>query len=1112
MQIKVWWPLLFVATIFITAVLIFPSDLRLADLLGRAGRTEEAVQRYIGLLEKHPDREDLRVDLGRLYIARGELKKAVEQIDRVGLDYFSDLATLQNLADVYSNLSEKAKTVAAYERMAALNPTDFDVRRNLADAYQWNGQNGEAHEIYADLHSRNPEDLELSDKLISLNLAAGNYEQTLHYLKEHVERDPSDLRKRELLGNLYLQNGQRQFAAVELEQVLNLEPDNTVLRQRLAELYVWLENRPRAVAHYEYLVSHNMMNSDYFDRLIKLTRNEWPETATRYFKYRLRYLPNDHLLREELYDHYLHLGMTDEAVEQMRLLVDKNPDEPSYLHDLAYLYKDVQEPELATETFERLVAAGFLTREMFEELKVAYLENKDYDSLVSLYEKARATDHYDLEKQKEHAYFLAFTERYEEAIKGYEDVVQIDPYDARSRADLAQLYRISDRDEAALAVIMDGVEKYATYDEVFLVYAAQVLEFKGKYDESLTLYQHLADLKPENQSYQRSLIQLYIARKDFKEAARRYDTLLASNPDDLGLKLGRASLYWLQDDPDRVRSLVAAIARENAGDPAIDRTIAQFYFERSFFSEAIAHVQAALRESPRDSTALRMLGLAYAWNNQPREAKEALLAYHSLYPHDYYTHYHLGILFDDENSMEAAREEFAVAEKLLDTAPKQRESRLVRANLAAYKGEVQKTKDLYRQLLEELPGDIGVVTDYAEALIILKEYSAADGILSLAMSKDPAQYRALRLQARSYFEQERYKETVAVLKLLRQRNGADLGINIDLSDAQSLAGDWRGSQQTLKEVLHAYPRYQPAEQRLIASRRSQSEALAMDYVYEEQSDNFVREVANAIWTKAASSLMNFEFLFGRERYSTQDNTLARNDYTNLEFGVNSSYNATLRTGISAKARRRSNRWRLGGHAETIWKFNSSNSLMFSGDLNQLWSDPFSAAFFDGSVNRLQSDLNLTLWRNLLVWNRLSLEKHEIDGSVKFGQARYVHAQVGYRWRSRPYFLTYYQFYNLDYDYEAGADRNIISIPGTQTVHYLGALVDQQLTRRFFYQIGASIGLNTTQNSMQYYAAAELEYTILRNLRLRSRLAYGSQNTFTGNENSRTVSFDFFYFY
>jgi len=54
MGVKIWWPLLFVGSIIFACLFIFPSDPRLADLFGRAGKYDEAIEKYQIIIKNHP--------------------------------------------------------------------------------------------------------------------------------------------------------------------------------------------------------------------------------------------------------------------------------------------------------------------------------------------------------------------------------------------------------------------------------------------------------------------------------------------------------------------------------------------------------------------------------------------------------------------------------------------------------------------------------------------------------------------------------------------------------------------------------------------------------------------------------------------------------------------------------------------------------------------------------------------------------------------------------------------------------------------------------------------------------------------------------------------------
>ncbi len=1112
MQIKVWWPILFVLSIIVTCILIFPSELRLADLLGKSGKTTEAIDAYERILRADPKRLDLRLELTRLFITQGQLAKAVDQIEKAGVENITDLFTLNQLADIYSQIGDRGRTVTALRRAANLAPGDIATQRKLADAYQWNSDTDAAISTYEQLLEQTPDDPEILYKLVSLSLSRYDYQKAAAYLERYMNVNPDDVERRELLGNLYLQLEQREFAAVEYDRILNTEPGNEPVRQRLAEIYLLLGKHDRGVAHYEHLVQQRMLNESYFDRLIVLTENYDPDKATGYYKFRLKLLPNDKVLRGRLYDHYAHLGMTDEAVEQLQLLASNSPQDPTYLSDLAYLYQNTLQPEQAKETFERLLETGFFSRDVFDELKLYYKEEKEFDKLVDLFGRIQTTDLYELDTQREHAYFLTFTEHYPQAIESYENIVRVDRGDAPSRIQLAELHRRTGDELAAYKVVRNGLEKYVPDNVPFLLYSAQLLAEQRRYRESIAVYERLSGLGNGPEPYYGALVSLHLKTGEFDKAAVLHEQLMNANPGDAQLKFDSASLNWLRNRPDEVHRMVHQIRHAHANEPGIGTSIATFYFERSLFPHAIDQLKTNLEHTREDSLNLRMLALSHAWNNQPAEARLALQNYHSIYPNDYYTHYHLGILYHDLEDSGAADMEFEQALGLLLRAVPNKQTRLVRANILAYQGQGQLAVKIYRGLVADFPDDPTILTDYSEGLIILGDYAAADDLLARTLSLHEQDYRAQRLQALSYFKQGRYVEASRQLKSLVADHSTDLGLGIDLSDAQLLAGDWLASKRTLRRLLAEAPDYSPAWQRLRQLRRVQSEAISVDYSYEEQSDNFLRQVANVVFEKAASSLLSLKLLFGRENYSTSTGIFPDEDYEHVGAGVTSSVNSKLRTSAEAKAQWHQDIFQMAGHGTLGWSFDPANSFLLTADINSIWRDPLSAAFFDGRMHRLQTDLNLTLWKNIVLWNRFSQERHYINHSRQFGEAKRAYGQVGYQWPLRPNLLTYYQFYTLNYSYEDPGNSSIIAIPESETTHFLGARVDQQLTGKFYYQVGGSIGLRTSTGAAQYYATAHLEYALLRNLRLRSRFEFGRQNTLTGNEANKIMAVDFFFFH
>lgn len=1111
MGIKIWWPMLFVGSIVLACVLIFPSDLRLADLFGKAGKYDEAIQKYQEILKQRPSRTSARIQLSRLYMLNEQPEKAVEEIEEVGIDSIDDEFFLMQIADVYSQLGDKEKTIQARKKIVDLAPHNLAYRRKLADAYDWNGEMEKAYVLYEALLTHNPGDADLLNKVVHINLRQKRFRESAPYLQKLVEIQPNDTRSRILLADVFIETDRKWAAAWEFERVLKIEPRNEPVRRRLAELYLWLGDFENGLAQYEYLVVRDPTNERYFDRYTELAYNLDPEKAIHYYRLRLEAAPRNYKLRERLAGLYLHVGNTENAVQQMSVLIAGNSESPKYYKQLGYLYQDMREPHLANRIFETMFEKELEDEDVINELIAYYQNEKEYDKLLSLYPELFDRDRVGEEWIEEFADLLVRTRNYDEAIRQYSKLLKLQPKNSEYRMQLADLHRLGGENSPAVRLLWDGVKEYNIKDEDYLLYTAQFLTEQHLLSQSVECYEKLADIAPGNIHYKELLVSHYVKNNDFVNAIRLYNDILSRNPDDVDAKFELATLYWLQKDFEGMHEVLDTIDLTLKNGQHFNKKIGEFYFEHRFFNEAIEYLSKELQSTPNDSSSQRMLGLAYAWNNHPKEAKRILTQYNALYPNDYYTHFEVGELLILERKIKKASDEFQISLELIASQPENKETRSVRARIYAHQKERDKAIDEFDNLIASYPDDITLYLDYAESMLNLKDFKRSDQLLNQALEMAPENYRALRLQSRSDFEQGKYASAARVLRGLQQRFPDDIGLQIDLADGELAAGDWYRTTETLKSILRKYPKSLPAQDRLTYVRRQQSQAVSTDYQTEMQSDNFFRRVYNVVVTKAKSSLLHFKLLFGEEKYSTKDSSLPEEKYQNVAAQLSSSFNKNLKASAGAKVRQNGDNWYLTIRGRTQWNFNLSNSLSLSTDLNELWNDPFTAAFQKGRLNRFQSDLNLYLLNKIFVWNRFSYEQHKFKNG-RFGNVLRSYLQIGHRWHFKPELSAYYQLYHLKYSFAPQADQNLVSVLEKELVHYIGGNLEHQLAGKLYYHLGGSIGFSGVQDYVNLYGTFGLEYTLLNRLRFRSMFEYGNQNQIAGNDKNTSLWFDFSFFY
>ncbi len=1112
MQIKMWWPITFVVLIVIASIMVFPSDLRLADLLGKSGKTDEAIEAYEILLAEKPQRTDIRIQLAKLYIQSADFPKTINELEKIGTDLINDPALLNQLADIYSQMGNRKKTVDVLERIITILPEDLEYQYKLSDAYEWAGENEKSMRLYGRLLANDPQNTELLNKLVELNLNAGNFPRVKTYLTRLLTIEPRNTTARVLLGDIYIELGQREFAAVEYERVLNLNPDNETLRFKLAELYIWNQSNDRAIAHFEQLVLDDVDNKTYFDKIISLTENYDPEKAVKFYRYRLKFAGNDLQTRKRLMGQYIKMGYTDEAIDQLKIMVKQDPDNLDHQKELAYLYENILEPDLAAATFEDIIRKKHLDKEIFDELQLYYQENKQYDELLALYADYYSDNQLEHAELRDYAGLLNYVGEYEAAQHQYESVLRTAPEDAESRLALIWLYQKNDQNQDALITLKDGVEKYSPADEEFLLYAAQFYDSEKLYKESIPIYQRLADLHSDNVFYEQQLLTTFLADHNYAATGNILLDMVEKDPRNLNLKIEYADLLWLRGDFDEMHNYITKTRSEHRAERNLDRRIGTFLFEKGFYEDAILAFEQQVQFTPEDSVSMQLLSLAYAWNSQPEKATNAFKEYHEIYPDDYFTRYHHGVLLALIGKKTAARREIQTAETLLKKRPADRQSRVVQANIYAFLGERNKAIAAFEQIATEAPNDLQVKLDYSEGMLALREYDKTHQLIDEVLEREPHNYRALRLQGRAYYEQEGYAIAAESFSKLHFLYPNDINLAVDLAETELAAGDWVASQNTFQGILDINPDYFPAHDRLNQLRRDNSQAIVADYQRTTQSGNFIRQAANVILTKAKSSFLAFKLFMGEEKYMTDDNSLSGEDLLNFGAGILSSFNSKIQTFFSGKAQEQDDEWKLAGNAWLKWRLNSSASFQFSSDINDVWNDPLIAAFYAGRVNRFQTDANIALLGNVLLWGRFSYEKHQIMDDEPFGVARRSYGQASYQWLQKPALATYYQFYNLKYDYEDTNNQAFFGLPEAETIHYAGLSLNQQLTRRLYYQFAGGIGKSFINNSNVYYGQLNLEYMLFNNLSLRSLVEMGTQNTLASTDDNKTIRFDFHYFY
>jgi tetratricopeptide (TPR) repeat protein len=288
-------------------------------------------------------------------------------------------------------------------------------------------------------------------------------ERAIAEYKNAMEADPESLFLRVELAELYWRVGRIADAVRDAEAVLEVNPDQEGAHRLLANIYwrnlgeaqqdrVARQSLEKAIVHFEALARLNAEDADTHIALARL--------------YRLSNQP-------------------EKAEEALKQVLENDPDSRNAAVNLAQLYFDQGEYQLAIELLKR-VPEEEMDAPHLATLGYAYAQAHEYDEAVAAYQKALALDPENQEFRRALAEALMSDNRLAEARAELERVLKADPHDGASHLRLAQI----DRQEGKFDAARKGLERAAALlpNSLDVAYQQVVLEDTlGNYDAAIEI-------------------------------------------------------------------------------------------------------------------------------------------------------------------------------------------------------------------------------------------------------------------------------------------------------------------------------------------------------------------------------------------------------------------------------------------------------------------------------------------------------------------------------------------------------------------------------------------------------------------------------------------------
>src|SRR3989304_1046579 len=235
----------------------------MAEHFGR-NTSDQAIACYQKAIESDPFQAPFHSNLASLYLNKGNLDQAIEELCRAYLIRPEELNHADRLANAYLQKGDFKKALFFSRRTVELNPTEPGYYNNLGAILSKKGMHEEAINAFKKAVEINPKEPIYLDNLAKLYLSLGKMDELIPYYKKLIALDPSVADYHNNLGAIYMRKKQPKDAIESFQKAVTLKPDNPIYTHNLASGYVDLGKYAEAK---DTLQSFNKTysNSDYIN-------------------------------------------------------------------------------------------------------------------------------------------------------------------------------------------------------------------------------------------------------------------------------------------------------------------------------------------------------------------------------------------------------------------------------------------------------------------------------------------------------------------------------------------------------------------------------------------------------------------------------------------------------------------------------------------------------------------------------------------------------------------------------------------------------------------------------------------------------------------------------
>lgn len=450
----------------------------------------QAIKQCSLLLKQKANNADTHELLGKCYIKKQLLAKALKEYEQIYDQRKTDKEVIRTLAELYTMTEQPYSAIGAYEVLAELTSLDSeiaDIQLILAELNEEVKDYPAAFDAYKIRLSIYPQDIETNKKLTELYVTVQNFPvaiETLHYMLSFVTDAKTLLWIYKTIVSLYVKTEDYNKAIEYSEKLLDLQgSDKFKVRNDIAKYQIQLNNIDEGINIYEDLA---LLSQNGFDITVELAsayiiKKDYPKALEKYMLLLDKSTPREaktlNLLLCDLYVQWAIDCSADKNYEKSYELLKSasqyNTINPEIYYNVA---KNYSEQKKYAEAIEALSKALEYDKQKEYHVKYLLLLSELHSQLGNFFEEKKAlSDLLKLDNNNPHGLYrlgLMYAAQHDikEAEEAFKKAIMQNPELVQAKYNLALLYENNNKDKAK-ELFMEVLEQDPSYEEAKIALA-----------------------------------------------------------------------------------------------------------------------------------------------------------------------------------------------------------------------------------------------------------------------------------------------------------------------------------------------------------------------------------------------------------------------------------------------------------------------------------------------------------------------------------------------------------------------------------------------------------------------------------------------------------------